>query len=119
MLILKPSGVHGVGVFASRAIRKGENVTRWFGDDWKFYKTLPKEAVAYLCYEVEGGWYGPSDFNRIAQGWYVNHSAKPNIRTTKYDTYWAARNIKQGEELTINYDHLTGATVLTSYPPRC
>lgn len=117
MLILKPSRIHigGVGVFSSRAIKKGEDITRWFGDDWRYYKKLPKDAVAYLCYEVKGGWCGPSDFNHIAQGWYVNHSDKPNIRSTKFDRYKADRNIKKGEELTINYDHLTDATDVANF----
>ena len=107
MLILKPSTVHGVGVFTDRAIKKGESITSWFADDCRFYKTLPKGAIEYLCYEVSGGWYGPSDFKQISQGWYVNHSDKPNILTTSNETFRAARNIKKGAELTIDYGQLS------------
>jgi Proteins containing SET domain len=43
------------------------------------------------------------DFHRMSIGWYTNHSKQPNVETR---TWKALRDIKKGEEITIDYDAL-------------
>ena len=51
-----------------------------------------------------GGYWAPIDFLRISVGWYMNHSPSPNLLSDDGDvTYYAAKNIAVGEEVTIDY----------------
>jgi SET domain-containing protein len=38
-------------------------------------------------------------------GWFLNHSDKPNAYHENYE-YYALRDIKEGEEITIDYNSL-------------
>jgi len=42
------------------------------------------------------------DFARMSIGWYLNHSDSPNAYYAN-SSYYAARNIKAGEEVTVDY----------------
>jgi hypothetical protein len=107
---LRPSQIHGVGVFAIRPIAVG---TRLFQDDndeivWvdeKDLAALPKEVKK--LYEdfaiITNGEYGcPSSFNRLTVSWYLNDSDHPNVRVDDDYNMWALRDIEEGEELTID-----------------
>ncbi len=47
----------------------------------------------------------PGDFGRMELGWYLNHSRQPNVFHKNYH-YYTSRDIKKGEELTIDYNSL-------------
>ena len=108
---LGPSKTHGIGVFAIRAIKKSANVFEhddskmvWLEDDE--LKGLPG-AIKKL-YEDFGvfknGRYGcPRSFNQLTPAWYVNSSKDPNLRCDENYDFIAVRDIKQGEELTLDY----------------
>jgi len=109
---LKPSGIHGVGVFAIRAIPKGTNV---FADDHSRMVWIEASKMKGLNEEtrklyddfgvLKNGRYGcPGSFNMLTVGWYINHSKKPNVRVEKGYTFYSMRGIKKGEELTVDYD---------------
>jgi len=118
---LRPSRVHqgGVGVFAIRNIRKDELIflgdneeIRWV--DKASFKNEPK-AIRELYKDfpiIKRSRYGcPLNFNRLTVAWYINEPRKgdrPNVRCetaqAEYEFY-ALRNIKAGEELTVVYDY--------------
>ncbi len=87
-------------------IAKGAVVTCWEESDTTF---IPKgqerdtQLTETYCIRTKGGWWCPLNFNRMSVGWYLNHSATPNLRVAKDWQYRAVRNIKAGEELTIDY----------------
>jgi hypothetical protein len=108
---LRPSKRHGVGVFAIRNIRKG---TRLFFDDldemvWleqSKVKPLPKEVRRlYEDFSVwkDGRLGCPRNFNRLTMAWYLNESDQPNVRCVEGYNFEALKNVKQGEELTVDY----------------
>lgn len=102
MLILKPSGIHGVGVFTVRKIRRGEKVSLWRPRDYKFRSTV-SIVERRFCIPDKNGWHGPANFLAMSIGWYLNHSSKPNLKIRR----WVAlRDIARGEELTIDYSKL-------------
>jgi SET domain len=86
----------------------------FFGDDdptlWikrKQVARLPpelKELYQDFCI-FQGDQIGcPSHFNRLTVAWYLNESPHPNVRCDKVDyAFYALRNIKTGEELTLDY----------------
>ena len=101
-LILKPSSIHGVGVFTLCKIKKGEKVNLWHPRDYRFRKSCSRAEQRY-CIEDKDGWHGPIDFHRMSIGWYLNHSKFPKLSVPDYR---ALRDIERGQELTINYQHL-------------
>ena len=108
--ILKPAE-HGIGVFATHNI-KVKTFLRLFGDKNKNYQALfvrnkkdvPKNFESY-CIDRGKKLICPNDFGSMDIGWYLNHSKTPNAFHCNYN-YYALRNIKTGEEITINYNTL-------------
>lgn len=110
--ILKPSE-HGVGVFATHDITKGARLRLWgnqIEDDVDRPRILDKESVPKVLrgYCVGRGekLLCPKDFGVMEIGWYVNHSDNPNVYQENYKWFYAKRDIKEGEELLIDYNFL-------------
>jgi len=94
---IKPSKIHGLGLFANRHISKGEeiiqadkiNLTKNI-DDWIAYNK--KAKVKSMTYE---------------KGYcMVNHSDKPNTVRGEDFGIFARRDILSGEEITEDYNAL-------------
>jgi SET domain-containing protein len=108
---LKPSNIHGVGVFAIRNIPKGTYI---FRDDNEPIKWVEKQRTKGLpkairdLYEdfciIKNGKYGcPKSFDALTPTWYLNHSKKPNVAADKNTRFYTLRDIRKGEELTVDY----------------
>lgn len=108
---LAPSRRHGVGVFAIKAIKKGQYL--FYGDDadlmWirkSKIKSLPKPLKKLyddFCI-LKGDRYGcPQNFNQLTVAWYLNDSKRPNVGVDKNYRFYALRDIRAGEELTVDY----------------
>jgi hypothetical protein len=114
MLILKPSLIPsaGVGVFTTADIARGADPglfpeKDWIAiDDWSF---VDRKYIEPFCSrsgsDPDGPYYAPANLHRMCIGWYLNHSAQPNIDAA---TWRAARDIRAGEELSIDYRVLGG-----------
>ncbi len=108
---LGASTIYGVGVFAVRAIKMGTNPFKRDNSEmiWVSAKKLSRlPAGIKKLYEDFGvlanGRYGvPPSFNQLTPAWYINNSPNPNLRCAKGYDFIAARDIKIGEELTIDY----------------
>jgi SET domain-containing protein len=108
--VLKPS-VHGIGVFAAHDIM-AETYLRLFGNEDKTNdvsvirnkKDVPEFFRTY-CVDRGEELLCPADFGCMELGWHVNHSSTPNAHHKNYEFY-ALRDIKAGEEITINYNTL-------------
>ena len=105
--VLRPSE-HGVGVFAAHDIEEGTHL-RLFPE--KGPAPVERDANAVPeCFRAYCIWKGslltcPSDFGHMAIGWYLNHSKTPNAYHVEFD-YYANRDIKAGDEITIDYNSL-------------
>ena len=113
---IRPSRIHGVGVFAIRKIKKGTPI---FPDDnqeleWidgkDIQKLLPEIRKLYddFCVIKDGGkTYGcPSSFNQMTVSWYLNEprpKQKANVECRGDYMFYALRDIAAGEELTVDY----------------
>ncbi|HTY39358.1 MAG TPA: SET domain-containing protein [Bacteroidota bacterium] len=105
------SKIHGVGVKAIRPIKKGTHIFR--GDNTKMI-WIKKSEVTDLPREIKklyndfcvkkSGWYGcPANFNLMTPAWYLNHSTTPNVAIDRKYDFYALRNIRTDEELTVDY----------------
>lgn len=113
---LRPSKVAKgeIGVFAITEIKKG---TRLFPGENEEMLWVEKSAIQnapgkfrklYEDFTVrKHNRFGcPPSFNRLTMAWYLNEPNEgdaPNVRCDQHYDFSAARNIKRGEELTVDY----------------
>ena len=109
---LRPSPLHGVGVFAIAPIPMGEYIFEPDDDETVFVpakeiKELPMELARLyedFCVLNEGIFECPSSFNRLTPAWYLNQSDKPNVAADSTLRFYALRAIGVDEELTVDYE---------------
>jgi SET domain-containing protein len=101
-----PSHIHGQGLFAVAAIRRGEEIIRWGGQ---------VRPVAQLQHLKRRGRYDCAalteetiivfaDDDPVVYG---NHSCDPNLWMASQVTWSARRDIRNGEEITVDYATLS------------
>lgn len=114
---LKPSAVHGIGVFAIRNIPKGcrtifsQNVGEWIRLPVSDVEKLPqysKSLIETYCLYDDDHYYVPDyGFKVMDMVNYLNHSSTPNVASVNDGEYFEAiRDIAEGEELFVNYNHI-------------
>ncbi len=90
---VRSSSIHGCGVFARRAIRKGERIGRYVS------RRTDRDGTYVYWIEDETGWKGYEGYGRLR---FLNHNHQPNSELDGLDLY-ALRTIGEGEEVTIHY----------------
>lgn len=98
----------GVGVFTLHAIAQGV----WLAVFPRGYRSrkfkaaeLPAALRSYCTAKPNGVYAAPRSFNRMSIGWYLNHSASPNVVwDDDLGGYVTARDVAEGEELLIDYN---------------
>lgn len=115
---LKPSPVHGIGVFAIRDIEKGMNpfVLRgrshaWIGIKERDFRSFHPEIIdmirAYFVKDKGKFWVHAQGLNALTIEFYLNHSKEPNlIYDVPNEEFITTRVIRAGEELLIDYSVL-------------
>ncbi|MEO6696286.1 MAG: SET domain-containing protein [Ignavibacteria bacterium] len=110
---LRPSKIHGVGVFAFQKIKKGTLLPLFEKGDSRFIKLdkikecgLPKKILYKYSIEFPDGYSTAKSPHRMSVGWYLNHSSKPNAYHDAKYVYYSSRDIKKDEEIVIDYDEL-------------
>ena len=109
---LKPSDIHGVGVFAILDIPKDTYIFN--GDNSKMVwvdKSVIDEQDEEIkklyddfCIIKGNKYYCIDSFNNLNVGWYLNESKDdPNVGCDDNYEFYALRDIKKGEELTMDY----------------
>jgi SET domain-containing protein len=107
-LILRDSGIHGLGVYAGEPIASGRKVIEYTGERISRRETKRRSEIQdkqiYL-FTLDNYW----TLDGAAGGSgaeYINHSCDPNLYTwivKGHILYMSARPIKKGEELTVDY----------------
>jgi SET domain-containing protein len=108
------SNIHGIGVFAITNIEKGTPLFEYDNTEmvWVNAKEIqnlsPKIKQLYDDFCViknNKTIYGcPANFNQLTMAWYMNHSENPNVEIDPEYNFTTKQQIKDGEELTINYN---------------
>ncbi len=119
---LKPSPIHGIGVFAIRDIPIGTIITDYsvhnikeskilavptaeFDQIHKAVRELILDRTMFRDFQNQFCFYSPN-YEQTLQS-FMNHSNTPNT-----DGHVATRDIKEGEELTENYIELTNGDTI-------
>ena len=114
-IVLRPSGIHGIGVFAITDIPKGcktlfsRNAGSWIPLSFEEVEQLPahvKEFIeTYYLYDEENYFIPDHGCKVMDMANYLNHSRTPNIVSVNEGEYFeTVRDIKKGEELLVNYE---------------
>jgi SET domain-containing protein len=114
---LKPSKLHGIGVFAIQNIPKGcrnifsKDEGKWIKVPIKEVDLLPEHSKdlieTYCLYDEENYFVYEGGFKVLDLVNYLNHSSTPNIISLEDgNIFEAIREIASGEELLINYSDL-------------
>ena len=109
-LVVRPSPIHSVGVYASTPIRKGTRVVEYAGE-----RITVEEADRRYEGVSRTYLYGLDDGKTVIDGhgmaMYINHSCDPNCETEEFrGRVWvmSLRRIAPGEELTYDYNLYDG-----------
>ena len=118
-VMLKPSPIEGIGVFAIQDIPKGcramfskpDENDKWISVSKQEVATLPAHAqfIAgnYCLYDEENYFIPAHGFKKIDVSLFLNHADTPNIISINDGDYFEAiRDIKNGEELVIDYGEI-------------
>lgn len=105
-LLVRPSPIHRLGVFAEETIPAGRQVIEYTGEQISRHEATrrwdPKRSYLFRLdrYHAIDGAIGGSGAE------YVNHSCAPNLRARAVRgriVYFSLRTIERGEELTLDY----------------
>jgi hypothetical protein len=109
---IKPSSKHigGVGIVAIKSIPKNTKIFAGENEEmtWIAKRSLPKSGSLRKLYDdfavIRDDRYGcPVSFNRLTPAWFMNSSKRPNTRCDENYDFYTTRQIRPGEELTIDY----------------
>ena len=111
---LKPSPLHGVGVFALRDIPCGcadlfsRDPGEWVHLGYADVEALPVHArklvEAYCLFDGEGYFVPARGFKEMDLSLFLNHSETPNVGSLDEGAVFIAlRDIAEGEELPLDY----------------
>jgi SET domain-containing protein len=125
------SPIHGRGVFAARAIRKGETIIEYRGrrTTWEEASETPSDdddPYHTFLFSLDDGRVIDAAVRGNAARW-INHSCAPNCETYEDDDgrvfIAARRRILPGEELSYDYhlevDGKVGPRLRRAYACRC
>ena len=97
----------GLGLFATKPIRKGTRIIRYFGPILDSRKEEDDEIENKYLFELNGRWTIDGSVRKnVAR--YINHSCRPNaesdVRPRERKVYIRAiRNIEPGDEISYDY----------------
>ena len=109
--VVRSSGIHGKGVFASETIRKGWRIIEYRGTRTTWDEASeqpdsdPNDPFHTFLFELDDGRVIDAAQKGNAARW-INHSCEPNCETIEEDErvfIHAVRTIRPGEELTYDY----------------
>ncbi len=118
-VMLRPSPIEGIGVFAIRDIPKGcrdmfskpDKNDNWILLSKKEVESLPEHSqrliINYCLFDEEHYYVPDYGFKKIDVCLFLNHSDTPNVHSINDGEYFETlRPIKAGEELVIDYGEI-------------
>jgi uncharacterized protein len=118
---VRRSGVHGKGMYAVKALKKGEVLIEYTGERISWKEALrrhphdPQDPDHTFYFHIDDAQVIDAKYGGNAARW-INHACNPNCEADEVDGrvfIKALRNIKPGEELFYDY----GLTIDERYTP--
>ncbi|MBK9978347.1 MAG: SET domain-containing protein [Gemmatimonadetes bacterium] len=118
-VMLRPSPIEGIGVFAIRDIPKGCRDMFSPPGAPDEYLAVPRAEIdelpahakrlveTYCLFDTDWYWLPRDGFKRMDLSHFLNHSDTPNVASIEEGKWFEAlRDIAAGEELTVDYGEL-------------
>ncbi|NOT76208.1 MAG: SET domain-containing protein-lysine N-methyltransferase [Cyclobacteriaceae bacterium] len=118
-VMLRPSPIEGIGVFALKDIPKGcrevfskhNTEDKWIEISKEEVERLPSHVQLlignYCLYDKDHYFVPDYGFKKIDLSLFLNHSDEPNVISVNEGEYFQViRDISHGEELVINYGEI-------------
>lgn len=104
-LKVKRSKINGFGIFTMESIKKGELIYFLKGKIRRLKVKNTKDSLSHSCWIgiSKETWIEPNKYGR-----YTNHSCNPSASIKGKTTVVALRNLKEGDEITIDYSTIEG-----------
>lgn len=104
-IYIRTSPIEGMGVFAGENIAKGETIQHIKGESKTLVINSKEDSLSFPNWIGIGRnkWIDPNHPNQ-----YLNHSCSPNAGIKGTVTMVALRNIKEGEEIAVDYSIIEG-----------
>ncbi len=108
--MLQPSTAPwGIGIFAAHKISTGA-IIHFFPDGYEprilHKKDIPEDFLKYCTAQSDDEWKCPHRFDHMEIVWYINHANSPNLKRIGRGKFIVIRDIKKGEEVTMDYNEL-------------
>jgi uncharacterized protein len=100
---IRPSAIHGKGMFAVTALVRDEVVVVWGGTFVGRDDAEKARLAGKAVQQIEEGVFEVFDRDQPGPSYYHNHSCEPNTGMEDEVTIVALRTIRPGEELTVDY----------------
>ena len=109
---IKPSRIHGVGVFSIRNIKAGTSIFPETNTHFEFITwnqlghvtPAVRRMIHDFFVDNEFGFWCPNhSLNQLNISFYLNHSLDPNCYHNESGEIFAIKDIRIGMELTLNY----------------
>lgn len=101
-IVIKKSGKKGKGMYAKELIKRGETVLTWGGVYTNKENANKAKREGRLVFQLDDNLYSVEDREEDI-GYYINHSCDSNTWMKNAFTLVAKKDIKIGEEVTVDY----------------
>src|SRR3989304_2506173 len=117
---IRASKTHGKGMFAKKDILKGTIIYRWAGTFLDKKEVLKLDKDKYIIIQVEQDlWSVEPRASPEDDTYFINHSCNPNVWMDNGVTFSAKRNIRKGEELTVDYAMFVSEDYVSKWECKC
>lgn len=99
---IRESPIEGVGFYATFDIKKGKKIVIWGGNYTNMTGAELMKKEGKLVMQWDDDLYSYED-RAADNGYFVNHSCEPNLWMVDAYTLITSRDVKLGEELTVDY----------------
>jgi hypothetical protein len=116
---IKKSPIAGYGMFAKEEIKKKEIVVRWGGEFLTTEEMKGKNKDDYLIIQIDENLWSVERKGEYEDDYYINHSCDSNCWMTDGITFVAKRDIKKGEEITVDYSLFESEDYVAKWECKC
>ncbi len=116
---IRSSLIHGKGMFAKKDIPEDTIIFKW-GGTFVSKSELPTDKEKYIILQIDDNLYSielrdsPED-----DTYFINHSCNPNVWMNDRTTFVTSRNVKKGEELTVDYALFVSEDYVSKWTCKC
>lgn len=117
---VRSSSIKGKGMFSKKKIKKGFVLIRWGGTFLNSNQIKRLNKDKYIIIQVEKDKYSVEPREKPEDdSYFINHSCDPNIWMKDGITFTAKRDIKKGEELSVDYSMFVSEDYVAKWKCKC